>query len=245
MIKKSEGKTRTEKILSELCENTFLNTWSFPNPYNEKGKGKEFCDLVAIFENHMFIFFDREKILDISVDNDSKIQWDRWKRNVIDAQAKTCHGAERYIKNGGNLFLDPECLIPLPIKYDSKEIIIHKVIIANGASDACVDFSDENINGSLGITYRNIESHDGFEFPFLIDIDKNNPVHIFDEYTFPLVLRELDTFKDFLYYITAKEDTIRELNFLSYCGEEDLLAHYLMNFDNNTKKHFIGSCSEK
>ena len=126
----------------------------------------------------MFIFFDREKILDISVDNDSKIQWDRWKRNVIDAQAKTCHGAERYIKNGGNLFLDPECLIPLPIKYDSKEIIIHKVIIANGASDACVDFSDENINGSLGITYRNIESHDGFEFPFLIDIDKNNKSYI-------------------------------------------------------------------
>jgi hypothetical protein len=37
-IKKSQGVTETEKLLSELCENTFLKLWSFPNPFKADGK---------------------------------------------------------------------------------------------------------------------------------------------------------------------------------------------------------------
>lgn len=57
-IDKSPGQTPTEKFLSHLCDGTFLNLWSYPNPY--KAGGKELCDLIVVFENNVFRFFDRE-----------------------------------------------------------------------------------------------------------------------------------------------------------------------------------------
>ena len=61
MIKKSLGITETEKMLAEFCERTFLKLWSYPNPY--KGDGHELCDLLAVFGDYVFIFFDRKKQL--------------------------------------------------------------------------------------------------------------------------------------------------------------------------------------
>lgn len=57
-ITKPEGNTRTERLLATLCEKTFLKLWSWPTPRKEDGK--ELCDLIAIFDDHVFIFFDRE-----------------------------------------------------------------------------------------------------------------------------------------------------------------------------------------
>jgi hypothetical protein len=56
-IVKSSGVTPTERLLAELCERSFLRLWSYPNPY--KDHGKEICDLLAVFGDHVFTFFDR------------------------------------------------------------------------------------------------------------------------------------------------------------------------------------------
>src|SRR4030088_248032 len=37
-IEKSSGQTRTEQYLSHLCDRTFLNLWSYANPYKADGK---------------------------------------------------------------------------------------------------------------------------------------------------------------------------------------------------------------
>ena len=58
-IIKSEGVTPTERLLADLCDRSFLKLWSYPNPFKEDKD--ELCDLLAVFENHVFIFFDREK----------------------------------------------------------------------------------------------------------------------------------------------------------------------------------------
>jgi SEC-C motif len=55
-----------------------------------------------------------------------------------------------------------------------------------------------------------------------------------------IILTELDTFYDFKSYITAKEAAIDRFDNIMYCGEEDLLANYYLNFDNVTGEHFIG-----
>jgi len=233
-IKKSKGFTDSEKMLSEICDNTFLKLWSYVNPFNNESK--EFCDLVAIFENHMFIFFDRDKKLDFLDNEDFQIKWNRWYKDVIEAQIKTCHGAERYIKNGGELFLDNKLSIKLPISFKSSKLIIHKIIVAHGARDACLKFSDENINGSLGITY----TFSDIKLPFFVTLDRENIIHVFDSHNLVIILKELDTFIDFKNYIEEKESTIRKSTFLTYCGEEDLLAYYLMNFDQTENRHFIG-----
>jgi hypothetical protein len=51
-IFKSQGQTPTEASLARFCDNTFLKLWSYANPF--KSDGKELCDLIAVFENHVF-----------------------------------------------------------------------------------------------------------------------------------------------------------------------------------------------
>lgn len=236
VIVKSEGVTPTERLLADLCERSFLKLWSYPNPF--KDDGDELCDLLAVFENHVFIFFDRENRQLDNPDKDPMVNWGRWKRKVIDAQVRTAHGAERYIKGGRGIFLDNQLKVPFPINIDVDNMIIHKIIIAHGAKEACEQFSKDNVYGSLGISYG--KSGDAPPFPFMIHLDKEKPVHVFDSHNLAVIFNELDTFFDFSSYLDAKNDAINSYDYLSYCGEEDLLAHYFLNYDEARKRHFIG-----
>ena len=236
-ITKSKGVTETERLLADLCDRTFLKLWSYPNPI--KDDGHELCDLLAVFEKHVFIFFDRDKKLAHTSEKDPQVLWDRWKRNVIDAQTKTAHGAERYISSGRSIYLDGKRQIPFPLSIDVNEMVIHKIIIAHGAKEACKNFSEANIYGSLAIEYCGGRNHS--QHPFMICIDKENPVHVFDSHNLPIIFNELDTVFDFSMYLDSKLQAIATLDSLMYCGEEDLLAHYYANFDENAKRHFIGT----
>lgn len=236
-ISKSTGVTPTERMLADLCEKSFLKLWSYPNVFKEDGK--EFSDLLVVFEKHVFIFFDREAGYVSASDLDVSVRWDRWKRNVIDSQIKTAHGAGRYLKSGRRLFLDSKCLTPFPVKIGHEGMVVHKIIVAHGVKEACEQFSDENIYGSLGIFYG--ESDGAPSFPFMLYLDKHEPVHVFDTHNLPIILGELNTVFDFSSYLDAKLDAIKALDSLMYCGEEDLLAHYYGNFDESKKRHFIGT----
>lgn len=233
-IEKSKGSTTTEEWLLRLCEKTFLKLWSWPNPYKEDGH--EFCDLIAIFDQHIFIFFDRQSKTIQDTNKDISVKWPRWKREVIDKQIKTAKGAERYIKNRKPIYLDNKCEQPFPAMIPS-DPIIHKIIIAHGAEDACKSFSEDNMHGSLGISYSDSEA--GL-VPFCIRLARDNPIHVYDSSNLEILLSELDTFSDFVLFIEEKEKAIRKYDVLMYCGEEDLLAHYFLNYDNNRNRYRIG-----
>jgi len=237
MTNKPIGVTVTERMLSEFCERSFLKLWSYPNPY--KDDGHELCDLLAVFGRHVFIFFDRHNELQEIPGKEPQVLWERWKRNVIDAQVRTAHGADRYIRSGRAIFTDGKRKSPFPFVFDRHAAIVHKIIVAHGAKEACARASPQNVYGSLGITYA--ESDEGPTMPFHIDIDRSKPVHILDSHNMPIVLRELDTVSDFADYLDEKVRAATEFDFMSYCGEEDLLAHYLMNYDDASKRHVIGS----
>lgn len=237
VIEKLSGVTNTERALADLCEQTFLKLWSYPNP--SKDDGHELCDLLAVFGKHVFVFFDRQCQLPEVSDREPQVLWDRWKRNVINQQVNTAHGAERYIRSGRPIFLDAKRTEPFPLIFDAQNAVIHKIIIAHGALDACEKASEKNVYGSLAITY--CESEGGSTQPFHVEIDKRNPVHIFDTHNLPIVLAELDTVQDFSNYLDAKLKAVEKFDSLTYCGEEDLLGHYLLNFDQTTKQHIIGT----
>lgn len=236
MKEKSSGVTATERLLAEFCERSFLKLWSYPNPH--KNDGHELCDLLAVFGDTVFIFFDRENELPLISDKDPQVLWDRWKRNVIDRQVRTAHGAERYIRSGRPIFLDAKREKPLPVPFDKDKALVHKIIVAHGAKEACEQSSPQNVYGSLAITYT--ETDGGLTHPFHIEIDKRNPVHVLDSHNMPVVLRELDTVSDFSAYLDEKVRAAATLDYLSYCGEEDLLGHYLLNYDAATRRHVIG-----
>lgn len=238
MIDDSSGVTITERMLAEFCERTFLKLWSYPNPFKDSPNGHELCDLLAVFEHHVFIFFDREQQIPDVLDKDPQTIWERWKKNVIDRQIKTAHGAEKYIKSGRPIFLDAKRTIPFPLIIDPKNAIIHKIIVAHGAKEACERESEQNVYGSLAITYTDGGSNP--KQPFHIEIDKHNPIDILDSYNFSIILGELDTIRNFSNYLDEKLHAIAKFDSLQYCGEEDLLGHYLLNYDEETKRHIIG-----
>lgn len=238
-IVKSYGQTPTEQFLSQLCDRTFLKLWSYANPF--KAPGKELCDLLAVFENHVFLFFDREsKKFDNSVE-DVELAWERWEKEAIEKQINTASGAKRHIlQSPDKIYLDAKCLVRLPVKLPpANETVIHKIVVAHGASEACKNFSPDNVSGSLAIGYADQDVD--FPFPFMVSLKRADPVHVFDSHNVDIILAELDTFYDFTSYLTAKEAAIQRFELLTYCGEEDLLANYFRNFDKQTKEHFIGT----
>ena len=101
VIQKSAGKTATEQLLAALCEQSFLKLWSYPNPHRDDGK--ELCDLLAVFENNVCIFVDRES-RKLQGDDATLTDWNRWKREVVDAQVRSVHGVERYLRWGAPSF---------------------------------------------------------------------------------------------------------------------------------------------
>ncbi len=239
MITKSSGVTETERMLAEFCERSFLKLWSYPNPFKDSKNGHELCDLLAVFGDYVFIFFDRENQIPDVPDKDPQILWNRWKKNVIDRQVKTAHGAEQYIKSGHPIFLDAKRTKPFPLAIDPQKAIIHKIVVAHGAKEACERASDQNIYGSLAISY--CETDVNQTQPFIIEIDRRKPVHIFDSHNFSIVLGELDTVSDLSNYLDEKLRAVTKFDSLLYCGEEDLLGHYLLNYDEETKRHIIGT----
>jgi hypothetical protein len=237
-ISKSLGLTRTEQFLSKLCDRTFLKLWSYPNPF--RGPGKELCDLLAVFENHVFLFFDRENKTFEGDSEDIALAWERWKKEAIDKQIKTAKKARNYVlKNRDEIYLDAKCCIKFPVKLPADDMVIHTIIVAHGASEACKAFSAANVSGSLAIAYGGPDT--GFSIPFMVNLERTDPVHIFDSHNVSIILAELDTFCDFTDYLAAKEAAISQFELIGYCGEEDLLANYFFNFDKTKKKHFIGT----
>jgi hypothetical protein len=236
-IQKSTGFTDSERMLADFCDRTFLRLWSYPNPF--KSDGHELCDLLAVFGNHVFIFFDRHKVLPSDSDKDPNVLWNRWKNRAIDAQTNTAHGAERYLRGGGSIYLDGKRINPFPLALNIDTAIVHKIIVAHGAKEACERASAQNIYGSLAITYSRLD--DDVSYPFHVFIDKSNPVHVFDSHNLPIILGELNTVTDFTNYLEEKLYAIAKYDVLTYCGEEDLLGHYLANYDKDGNRHIIGT----
>ncbi len=237
-ILKSEGITPTERHLAELCERSFLKLWSYPNPCKEDGK--ELCDLIVVFDNQVLIFFDRESQRLKRGGLDLAVEWPRWRREVVDKQIATAHGAARYLLQGRPIFLDSGREVPFPIPIDRSIARIHKIVVAHGAMEACRAQSPANVSGSLAVSYQPSRMRDT-DTPFFVDIDRDNPVHIFDSENLGIILSELDTIFDFTTYLDAKVEALGRHKIINYCGEEDLLAHYLLNYDDKSKSHYIGS----
>src|SRR6478736_5115366 len=152
-IEKSSGQTPTEQYLSQLCERTFLNIWSYPNPY--KADGKELCDLLVVFENAVFLFFDRESRRFDKPGADIQLTWDRWKKEAITKQIQTAAGAKRYVlTNRNKIYLDAKRSFRLPLEIPAGDLRVYKIIVAHGAMEACKRASPDNVYGSLGVSYE-------------------------------------------------------------------------------------------
>lgn len=261
VIKKSIGVTDSEHRLVNLGEKVFMGLWSYPNPQFKKSSGfHELCDLLVICGDTVLVFSDKN--IKYNDDADPIVAWKRWERKAITESINQLHHAENILRDHPEMiWLNPDQRLPVDIPA-KKEIKIHLICIANGATDACKKFFGTGCTGSL--RFSNFEGNreaDNKTFSstsqdaqkeylsnnlFTIrDYDKTKTfVHVFDDHSFPFVLEELDTLTDFVKYLTEKEVFIRHA-YVTYAGEEDLLHKYIHNFDQEHRCHIFLSQEEK
>jgi len=250
-IKRTEGVTTTERYLNKLCNRTFLSLWSHPGIYRNQGHGnggdgKEVCDLLVVFEQHIIILSDKNCHFPDS--GDLATDWNRWFKRAIQESAKQTWGAERWITTfPERLFLDRSCSQPFPIQLpDLKSAKFHLVVVAHDSSTRCQ--RELGGSGSLMI-HSDIKGQAHFSSsqnpgtPLAVgDINPDKTfVHVFDDTTLDIIMETLDTIYDFVTYLDKKEKFLRGDSVVIAAGEEDLLAFYLKDIDDNGEHDFIVS----
>jgi SEC-C motif len=261
-VKKSLGLTETERDLASLAERTFLSLWSYPNIWRNqkgsgsKGDGKEVCDLLVVFENHVIIFSDKH--IEFKLHTELKVAWRRWYKAAVKESAEQIYGAERWIREYPNhLFLDKACTQPFPVPLPSVERMkVHRVVVAHGAGEACRKYygggsgslmiapsligDDHLIAGNDTITVNGIEIPNP-DKPF--QIGQINPqrgyVHVLDDTSLDILFRTLDTVRDLVEYFERKERFIKSGKLVTAAGEDDLLAYYLRDVGKDNWNDFV------
>ena len=223
LFKRSEGITPSERYLKNLCDKTFLSLWSYPGVYRDQGQtgghgaGKEVCDLLVVFEDHIIIFSD--KYCEFPSTGNVNLDWCRWFRRAVNASAKQLSGAERWIRNfPSRLFIDPYCQQKLPIQLPNLSAAkFHRVIVAHGASKRCQEEYGGSgsfmIDSSLHGEAHSNENLANFR-PFTIGniTPDNGYVHVLDDTTLDIILEMLDTTRDFVEYLGKKERFLTSKN---------------------------------
>jgi hypothetical protein len=234
-----EAATPSERYLSRLCRRSFLRLWSWPNVYRDQSwsggsEGKEVCDLLVVFDNHIFIFSDKH--CEFPDTGNLVTDWSRWFRAAVETSARQIWGAERWIKtHPDRLFLDPICSEPFPFPLPSPEkAVFHRVVVAHGSAARCR--AQLGGSGSLMLASDVV----GAGFPFTVghlSTDKGY-VHVFDDFTLDTVLHTVDTAADLAQYLQRKEQFVVSGKLVSAAGEEELLAYYLRHVDDEEKHCF-------
>lgn len=136
-IYRAEGLTESERYLNRLSKQSFLSLWSYPGIYRDQGDGKEICDLLIVFEDHILIFSD--KYCEFPKSGNLVTDWNRWFRKAIWKSAKQIWGAERWIKSHPDrIFLDRNCTQKFPLDLpEPGEAVFHRIVIAHGVAERC------------------------------------------------------------------------------------------------------------
>jgi len=140
------------------------------------------------------------KEVKVTKSKDVTIDWKRWIKKAVEGSVKQIYGAERWIKSASNVVRrDGTKGLALPKKEEQR---IHRVAVALKRGKKVPIFY-----GDFG---------KGF-------------VHVLDEISFKIILHELDTIKDFINYLLAKEEFYHfKTQTPLLAGEENLLAFYLI-----------------
>ena len=119
------GLTRSERFVSQLCERSFLELWTHPNPIGKKGK--ELCDCLIVCGPHIIIISVKETEYK---DTGDATGWERWLRAAIKKSAGQIYGAERWLNDSDEVIRYDGRIVTLPPKSDR---IYHRVSVSLGA----------------------------------------------------------------------------------------------------------------
>lgn len=239
-IFRAQGITESERFLIKLADSTFLDLWSYANPFKDQkagktGDGKELCDLLVIFGSDVVIFSDKD--MGWSDHHDIHIAWKRWFKKAIQKSADQIYGAERWIKEfPDRIFTDKECTQRIPINLPSVgDINVHRVCVATGYESAAREYFNDPDSAFIIMSHVENDDHinekSEFYKPFHIGNvnTKKGFVHVFDQNSFSTIMKEFDTAPDFISYLTQREAAIDKKKIAYSSSEADLAGFYIKN----------------
>lgn len=245
----SDGVNESERILSALCQKSFLRLWSQTNVYTDegfkdgKGATKELCDALIIFGNDVIIFSDKH--ITFQAEKDLKVAWPRWDKRAIADSVKQLHGAKGWLQRfPERTYLDPQCTRRLPVAMPAaQDVRFHLVAVTRGTSDAVVAHFGGKGQGSLLIDSSVTgKAHETEPFTVGQPMPEKQFVHVFDEVSIELVMSEVDTAPDFIDYLNKRALLLgRPETKIVAPGEEELLASFLLNMNEDGSEHVFVS----
>lgn len=147
---------------------------------------------------HNYIIIFSVKDISLTVHEDEDVVYERWVKKAVEASVSQIYGAEKFLQKVDSISShNNEFTINLPPKEDR---IIFRIAVAFGSDP---------------------------KFPLPTGHFGEGYVHVFDEKSTPIILKELDTIVDFTKYLAAKQDFC-EKNLIIVPFEKDFLAFYLM-----------------
>lgn len=211
--------------------------WSYPNLHRSqrahgRGDGKELCDLLVVFDQHVFIFSDKHCQLQGA---DPQIAWKRWYRRAVVKSAAQAAGAERWLRSHPDrVYLDKACERPLPIELP-KSPTFHRILTCRGATDA----SRTSFGGSGSLIVTNRRLDECLERPLQLGaLDREGRVHhVIDDASLDALLLTFDTIADFVDYLVERERLLTAGPRVIAAGEDELTGYYLLNFDEAEQRH--------
>lgn len=197
---------------------------------------------MVIFDNHIILFSDKHCAFPDHAD--ITIAWRRWYRRAIEESVDQLFGAEAWLRRFSNrVFLDRKCSQRFPFSIPSgRDARFHRIAVTRGAYDRCREFYGGVSTGSLCIN-TGIQGREHYGTPFSVGeiASERGYVHVLDELTLEVVLRELDTISDLVGYLERKEELLSKSGRMIWAsGEEQLVATYLTNTNSDGRHDFGG-----
>lgn len=240
----AEGVNESERVLTGLCRKSFLRLWAQTNVFTDegfkagRGSAKELCDALVVFGKHVLIFSDKH--ITFQKDKPLDVAWPRWYRRAVVESNRQLHGARNWLQRfPQRAFLDAGCTRPLPVKVPSgDDVTFHLIAVTRGSKEAAIQFAGGHGRGTFAVN-SSLRGDDHVKSPFTLGVPApGRPfVHVLDDVSIELVLREMDTAADFISYLTDRERFLAGNTKVLAYGEEDLLAAYVQNMDAAGEKH--------
>lgn len=243
----SEGVNDSERLLTKLCQTSFLHLWAHANLFTDeglrdaKGSGKEFCDALLIFGDDVVILSDKH--INFQLHKPLNVAWSRWYKRAVQDSIKQLHGARNWLLQfPTRIFHDANCKTPLVVQIPKPEKLrVHLVAVTRGSREGAIANNLGSSKGSMAIA-SDLKGDEHFDAPFTIGIPvPEKPfVHVLDEVSVELLFSELDTATDLLDYLKGREELLSgEQKAVYASGEEDLLGAYLQQTNLQGKHLFI------
>ena len=232
---KSSDGAFPQKALPRLFENSFLRFSGWLGP--RRADGEPLCDLLAALGGRVFVFCETDGEAFRAFEGETRAAaWRRWRTEILDPVLGRLREAEAHVRSGAATLEGGWSEKPL-LPWAGADTPVYKVAVVPDLRRFSGRFPRgraERIASRYGYAVKGSPAG-----TFCAGLPRKEIPHVIDVPALEILLRELDTFPDFSDFFAEKEKSVLEMETIQYRGEENLLAYYLLGYEEKLGKHLI------